>query len=634
MSCPICVENYNKSNHHSIECGYCDFTACRSCYETYVLQQVSPKCMGCLKEMTREDMVKKFTKKFVSTKYKEHREQCLFELEKAMLPATQPVVERMIENERYRNKIADLRMEISDIARKIREYEELIHSGVKKENAERKTFIRKCPNADCRGFLSTQWKCNLCERKTCKECNESIDIDDEHKCDPASVETAKLLAKDSKPCPKCGEMIFKIDGCFAKDTPILLWNGESKMSQEICTGDTLVGDDGTPRQVLETCTGIDQLYSVQQEDHTHYIVNSKHTLVLQNDTETFEISIEEYLNHLNHLNRPTDSLPSSARSPASLVGIKHTVSFQPSCFDSFECSNEIKQKIGSFDSYKPIVDTQFLKIEITSVEIGEYYGWKVDQNKRFLLADGTVVRNCDQMYCTQCHTPFSWRTGRIESGTIHNPHYIEWLRNSGKTITDNPEQDMIIRCGREIDHYFIREMSRCKTHHFSNMSIDISRNLMHFRAIELNRFQTNQFEDNQDLRILYLKNHITEEAFRSTLQKREKARQKKQEYYRLFAMMVQCITEIIYRYYNEGITMEHPKTEETNDTNDTNHTNQYHLGGRNLIPKKIVVPFDPYFDEILNLISYVNECLRNISNTYSSQRYVIEPDLSFRHYQN
>jgi hypothetical protein len=339
-------------------------------------------------------------------------------------------------------------------------------------------------------------------------------------------------------------------------------------------------------------------------------------LVLQNNTQTVEIPIEEYLNHL------TRDISNSN------LGIKHTVSFQPSCFNSSEFSNETEQHLGSFDSHKPIVDTRFVKIEITSMEIGEYYGWKVDQNKRFLLADGTVVRNCDQMYCTQCHTPFSWRTGRIESGTIHNPHYIEWLRNTGKTITDNPERDMLIRCGREIDHYFIREMSRSKTHQFSNMSIDISRNLMHFRAIEMTRFQTNQFEDNQDLRILYLKNNITEEAFRITLQKREKARQKKQEYYRLFAMMVQCITEIIYRYYNEGITMEQPKPEGENINEFASYP------GRNLIPKKIVVPFDSYFDEILNLISYINECLRNISNTYSSQRYVIEPDLSFRPYQN
>jgi hypothetical protein len=49
----------------------------------------------------------------------------------------------------------------------------------------------------------------LCDNTICKDCNEV----GEHTCDPGVVETMKLLKNDTKPCPTCGEMIFKASGC-------------------------------------------------------------------------------------------------------------------------------------------------------------------------------------------------------------------------------------------------------------------------------------------------------------------------------------------------------------------------------------------------------------------------------------
>jgi hypothetical protein len=44
---------------------------------------------------------------------------------------------------------------------------------------------------------------------------------------------------------------------------------------------------------------------------------------------------------------------------------------------------------------------------------------------------GTMIQKlsgCAQMWCPDCHTAFDWRTGQIETGRIHNPHYMEFKR--------------------------------------------------------------------------------------------------------------------------------------------------------------------------------------------------------------
>ena len=78
-------------------------------------------------------------------------------------------------------------------------------------DVSRKQFIKKCPVSDCRGFLSSAWKCGLCHDFFCSKCHRPKT--DTHQCDADDVASVEYLRNETKPCPKCHMPISKIDGC-------------------------------------------------------------------------------------------------------------------------------------------------------------------------------------------------------------------------------------------------------------------------------------------------------------------------------------------------------------------------------------------------------------------------------------
>ena len=264
--CEVCCEPFNKSTRSQITCQFCPFKACSECSERYLCDTTEDAhCMACRKGWSREILVNNFSQKFVTKKYKRRREDLLFEREKSMMPATQPYVElekkvrqlsaaiaaAQAQAHKYTieiNKIESqplgplavannmvtefdaliLRHSLGAAQRKIQNgiFCDITHlewhqaqlltrlHGGHVEN-EKRAFVRACPFNDCKGFLSTAWKCGMCENWTCPECHEvkGAEKDAPHTCDPNNVATAQLLAKDSRNCPKCASMIFKINGC-------------------------------------------------------------------------------------------------------------------------------------------------------------------------------------------------------------------------------------------------------------------------------------------------------------------------------------------------------------------------------------------------------------------------------------
>ena len=198
MNCEICIEKYNGKERSKVECKKCEYVGCKTCVRQYVLLEggnyKSNKCMNCKEMWSKDWMINTLGKTWMNTEYKKE-------------------IAKKLANESIANKEKNIRGAM--IYEALRNQKE-VNEHLDQEPNEK--FIMPCQNGNCRGMLNEiminnnkQYYCQLCTKSTCPSCLEVIS--DNHKCNKETVETIKTIQTESKPCPKCGERISKIDGC-------------------------------------------------------------------------------------------------------------------------------------------------------------------------------------------------------------------------------------------------------------------------------------------------------------------------------------------------------------------------------------------------------------------------------------
>jgi hypothetical protein len=220
--CNICAGEV--STRKIVQCPFCPFSACIACTSRFLMEidDDQPRCMSptCKKVWTYEFLSEKFDNTFHNKTYRDRRADLLLQQQKALLPGTQHLVLEKKRDIEINDKINDLLEENAMLKLLIKRNKDKINELAKSKFTqnkveEKRSFTRACPRNNCRGFLSTALKCGTCEEWACKDCHEPKDgkDDPDHKCDPNTVETIKLLAQDTKACPSCATAIFKIHGC-------------------------------------------------------------------------------------------------------------------------------------------------------------------------------------------------------------------------------------------------------------------------------------------------------------------------------------------------------------------------------------------------------------------------------------
>jgi hypothetical protein len=626
-TCTICAENYTAIIRKKCVCKYCNNDACSKCIERYLLDRhEDAHCLKCRVNYNDAALHEICTKTYLNQVYFKHRQEVLINRERANLPGLQQeainaklVRETDATIAEIRKEIAGIRLQrdevmnryntvismyYSKLATKEKEeaykfkieadkiieecnhFRELISNKEKdinqirwgpingvtpvKAEEEKKKFIRRCTREGCQGFLSTAWKCGICEYYSCSKCfkNKTKKQDDPHECTKEDLETAELIKKDCKPCPNCGEFIMKTSGCFGADVPILMWDGSTKMSQYIIVGDELVGDDGKKRTVLDTTTGVDTLYEVKQNSGITYIVNSKHTLVLKhirNDFNNDTLMIDDYM-EMGYMAKQ------------SYRGVKFNIKM-----------NMLDEWVMDKTSYNTTI------IEVREIGLGEYYGWKVDDNNQFLLGDTTIVRNCSQMWCISCQTPWDWTTGKIvTNGIIHNPHYYEWMKRNGGAAPRNPAD---IPCGGYPTVWELRRMPKGINPHISNKFHEFHRICQELQDISERGYRSHiDNATTSGINVKFLLGDFDEKRWGQNLAKTEKKRKRDNEVQEIFVAFRMVAVELINRIqnYDDGT-----------------------IRNFSLLPLKIAEEFINNLDiEIQALITMINDALRNVSTSY------------------
>ena len=225
------------------------------------------------------------------------------------------------------------------------------------------------------------------------------------------------------------------------------------------------------------------------------------------------------------------------------------------------------------------------------------------------------IEGCDQMFCTQCHTTYSWNTGELITGFVHNPHYFAWLDEQKKKlpVRINIACEEFISYERLISifsHYKINSktppLPKMNTffdklptiEHYRLAFKRLHANILHIRATSGNHANI-RMVDNHDLRVKLISEEINEKDMLNELFKRDYDFHRYISYFNIYLLVFQT-TGILF-----------------------DNLWAYHFDNKKCVDKSIL-KIEPlaymhniYF-QIQKILEYGNECLDYNNKCYGN----------------
>ena len=246
--CQICVVAFNASSHKPVPFNCCGVLACKACVRQYlVTDHKMPRCINCAVQLKKDFLVEHLNFNWVKQTYNPFHGETLLQLALKRLPAAIPLAEAeqkrtelRVQNARYEVEVNKLMRQVNRLrdAQRANEFRirgedvpmrlrnDLVTEGAGIVADVKKKFTMRCPNNGCNGFLSTGYKCGLCGHDTCSDCLVVLPkagaaggaaagggAAAAHECVESDRLSAKMIKAETRPCPTCGQRIFKNGGC-------------------------------------------------------------------------------------------------------------------------------------------------------------------------------------------------------------------------------------------------------------------------------------------------------------------------------------------------------------------------------------------------------------------------------------
>ena len=172
---------------------------------------------------------------FMDKTYKEHQKGALIAEAEARLGEHQEYARRQIETEKLQTTLSEAKRRLKEAKAYYQQCQDDFfahvrfvngHSGAPRQ--ERGEFFMACPSHDCRGKLSTAYKCGLCEHFFCPDCHKDKGLD--RNTEPGKKRNTAATIRCWRPsrllCPNsCGNL----SGAPPQPTPATPANRSSSM---------------------------------------------------------------------------------------------------------------------------------------------------------------------------------------------------------------------------------------------------------------------------------------------------------------------------------------------------------------------------------------------------------------------